>query len=184
MHVNDDLALMKKIIYYIYFYLSKILKVFKAKDKSMLLYEMALRLKGVTFHGKPRYIDHNTYLDATYGLTFGDNIVISTDVIILTHDYSYTVGRIAIGKKPDTDIAFLGPVTVGDNCFIGAGAILLPGTEIGSNVIIGAGAVVKGIVENDSIVVGNPSKVIGNTREWAKKNEEHVQDLTLLVDRS
>jgi acetyltransferase-like isoleucine patch superfamily enzyme len=175
---------MKKIIYYIYFYLSKILKVFKVKDKSMLLYEMALRLKGVTFHGKPRYIDHNTYLDATYGLTLGDNIVISTDVIILTHDYSYTVGRIAIGKKPDTDIAFLGPVTVGDNCFIGAGAILLPGTEIGSNVIIGAGAVVKGIVENDSIVVGNPSKVIGNTREWAKKNEEHVQDLTLLVDRS
>lgn len=174
---------MKKIVYYFYFYLSKLLKTFKVKDKSMRLYERALRLKGVTFSGKPRYIDHNTYLDATCGLAFGDNIVISTNVIILTHDYSYTVGRIAIGKKPATDIAFIGPVSVGDNCFIGAGAILLPGTKIGSNVIIGAGAVVKGIVENDSIVVGNPSKVIGNTREWAQKNEDRVQDLTLLVDR-
>lgn len=56
-------------------------------------------------------------------------------------------------------------VTIGENSFIGAGAIVLPGTTIGKNCIIGAGSVVKGIVEDYSIVAGNPCRVIGDTRK-------------------
>lgn len=56
-------------------------------------------------------------------------------------------------------------MTIGENSFIGAGAIVLPGTTIGKNCIIGAGSVVKGIVEDYSIVAGNPCRVIGDTRK-------------------
>lgn len=56
-------------------------------------------------------------------------------------------------------------VSIGSNSFIGAGAIILPGTGIGKSCIIGAGAVVKGIVEDYSIVVGNPARKIGDTRD-------------------
>ena len=64
----------------------------------------------------------------------------------------------------DTDTAFRS-VCIGQNSFIGAGAILLPGTIIGKSCIIGAGSVVKGNVPDYAIVVGNPAKVIGDTRK-------------------
>ena len=54
-------------------------------------------------------------------------------------------------------------MVLGKDSFIGAGAILLPGTTIGCNCIIGAGAVVKGLVPDYSIVAGNPAKVIVKT---------------------
>lgn len=61
------------------------------------------------------------------------------------------------------------PITIGSNCFIGARATLLPGTTIGKNCIIGACSVVKGNIPDDSIVVGNPARIIKNTKEWTKE---------------
>ncbi len=49
---------------------------------------------------------------------------------------------------------------VGDNSFIGAGAIVLPGIRIGSNVKVGAGSVVTKDVEDNITVVGNPGRNI------------------------
>lgn len=57
------------------------------------------------------------------------------------------------------------PVIIKESSFIGAGAIVLPGSIIGKNCIIGAGAVVKGNIEDYSIIVGNPAKKIGYTRK-------------------
>ena len=52
------------------------------------------------------------------------------------------------------------PVIIGKNCFIGCNAILLKGTILGDNCIVGAGAVVSGVFEDNSLIVGNPGKVI------------------------
>lgn len=52
------------------------------------------------------------------------------------------------------------PVTIGDNCWIGAGAIICPNVKIGDNVVVGAGSVVVKDVESNSVVAGNPAKVI------------------------
>lgn len=51
-------------------------------------------------------------------------------------------------------------VEMGDNCFVGAGAIILPGTTIGNYCIVGAGAVVKGTFPDYSVIAGNPAKII------------------------
>lgn len=56
-------------------------------------------------------------------------------------------------------------VSIDDYSFIGAGAIILPGSNIGKYCIVGAGAVVKGEIEDYSIVIGNPAKKIGDTRQ-------------------
>lgn len=53
----------------------------------------------------------------------------------------------------------------GEYSFIGAGAIILPGSKIGKYCIVGSGAVVKGAIEDYSIIVGNPAKKIGDTRD-------------------
>ena len=51
------------------------------------------------------------------------------------------------------------PVNIGNNVWIGAGAIILPGVSIGDNSVIGAGSVVTKDIPNNSIAVGNPAKV-------------------------
>lgn len=49
----------------------------------------AHQIKGVNFVGFPRYIHQDAWLDASGGLQIADNVVISTKVIILSHDYSF-----------------------------------------------------------------------------------------------
>lgn len=61
---------------------------------------------------------------------------------------------------------------------MGARVTLLPGTEIGENCIIGASSVVKGKIPSNSIVIGNPSKIVGDTREWAR-NKFEIEDWVL-----
>lgn len=54
-----------------------------------------------------------------------------------------------------------GCVTVGENTMIGANAVVLPRLRIGRNVVVGAGAVVTRDVPDDSVVVGNPARLLG-----------------------
>lgn len=81
------------------------------------------------------------------GIYIGKKTVITGGVIILTHNY--VMGN---GTFVDTKI--------GDNVFIGANSIIMPGITIGNNIIIGAGSIVTKDVEDFSIVAGNPAKLI------------------------
>lgn len=134
----------------------------------MKLYVKYLSYYGMNIKGKPMFIAGSAYFDGIdYALIeIGDKSVISIDVLILTHDYSITRAAIAAGHQPKTEFRILKGIKIGENSFIGARCVLLPGTEIGDNVIIGAGSVVRGKVPDNSIVAGNPAKVIGETTQW------------------
>lgn len=127
----------------------------------MRFYTWFLKQYGVIFTGIPRYISSKARFDDFELVTIGERVVISKYVILLTHDYSITTAMIANGDVPSSDVAIRRPIIIGDNVFIGMGAIILPGTSIGSNVIVGAGSVVRGSIEPDSVVVGNPAAKIG-----------------------
>ena len=132
---------------------------------------------GVKFIGEPRFIHYSARIDTSCNVELGDKIVISANVFLLTHDYSLTTAQRAIGEDCAIDSAIFAPIRVKDNCFIGLGAILLPGTILGNNVIVGAGSVVRGEVADDSIVIGNPAFVVKNTKQWAKdyNNKENIK---------
>ena len=64
---------------------------------------------------------------------------------------------------------------IGDNCFIGFGAIILPNVRIGNNCIIGAGTVVTKSIPDNSIAAGNPCRIIGNTDEYINKHKTRME---------
>ena len=79
------------------------------------------------------------------GVHVAENTYIAFDVAILTHDFTRGVRR---------------HTRIGRNCFIGARSIILPGVEIGDGSIVAAGSIVVKNVPANSIVAGNPAKVI------------------------
>lgn len=143
-------------------------------------YVKYLKKIGVNIQGNPNFISTSVYFDgANYSkITIGENVTISLDVMLLTHDFSmYTVykglgikDKEVINNKDLTD-KFLSvqEISIGRNSFIGARSSLLPGTTIGENVLIGACSVVKGNIPDNSIVIGNPAKIVGKTNEWIDK---------------
>ncbi len=103
-------------------------------------------------------------LDKTHPhlIVIGSNCTL-TRCTLLTHDAST---KRSLGKSK------IGIISIGDNCFIGWGSIILPGVTIGDNCIVGAGAVVAKDIPNDSIVVGNPCRIIKKTSEYLDYQKE------------
>lgn len=138
-------------------------------------FPLYLRRMGVQFSGdisKTGFIASDVKFDSVaYAnrITLGEQTTISTGVFILVHDYS--VGTAIRSIRPTTpgDMPrVLREVKIGNNCFIGAHTIILPGTTIGDNTIVGAGSVVKGNIPAGVIVAGNPARVIKTTEEYAR----------------
>ncbi|ORX50051.1 trimeric LpxA-like protein [Piromyces finnis] len=94
----------------------------------------------------------NISIDCTY-VTIGDNCLIGPDckIIAVTHPL--------VEREFEKELTL--PVKIGDDCFIGASSIILPGVTIEDKVVIGAGSVVSTNIESNSIVSGNPAKVVG-----------------------
>lgn len=130
----------------------------------------ALKKLGVKINGRPSYIDPSAYFDGEgyYMITLNDGCVISRNVTLLVHDYSITRALKAIGKSKGL-VKILDTIEIGENSFVGASVILLPGTHIGKNVIVGAGTVIKGKVEDSIVVAGNPARRLKSIEEYAMK---------------
>ncbi|MEM7794542.1 MAG: sugar O-acetyltransferase [Cyanobacteria bacterium P01_C01_bin.118] len=104
--------------------------------------------------GKNLYINVNcTILDCNW-VTIGDNVLIAPNVQIYTAHHP-TDPAIRL-----TGVEMASPITIGDNVWIGGGAIICPGVTIGDNSSIGAGSVVTKSIPANSIAVGNPCRVI------------------------
>lgn len=134
----------------------------------MRMYIPLLRSKGVKI-GKPRYIGIHVVFDDFRRIEIGDNTTISDECHLLTHDYSITNVFRAVGKTFEKDIALVRGIKIGDNVFVGKKSIIMPNCHIGNNCVIGAGAVVRGNIPDGSIVVGNPSQIVGDVYKLADK---------------
>ena len=89
-------------------------------------------------------------------IEIGDNVTMAPRVHILCHDAS---------TKTFLNYTKIGRVSIGDNVFIGAESIVLPGVTIGSNVVIGAGSVVTHDVPGGMLAAGNPECLLPETRQ-------------------
>jgi acetyltransferase-like isoleucine patch superfamily enzyme len=94
------------------------------------------------------------------GLTLGDDVLVSPNCSILTGNYNF--------DRLDTPLQEQGTnskgVRIGHRVWIGVNSVVLDGADIGDNVIVSAGSVVSGAVKANSVVLGNPAKVIFTRR--------------------
>lgn len=108
---------------------------------------------------------YNVLIDENFPflIEIGANCVI-THATLLAHDSSPLVFE---GKR-----VIAGRIRIHDNCFIGAGAVILPGVEIGPNSVVGANSVVTKDVPENSIASGNPAKVLSSVSDWLKQGQK------------
>ncbi|EJD6508752.1 acyltransferase [Providencia rettgeri] len=103
----------------------------------------------------------------------GDNCTI-TGATFIGHDASPTLFMKELILKKEVYLngsrkSYRNPIHVGNNVFIGVGAIILPGVNIGDNVIIAAGSVVSRNLESDSVYAGNPARKIKSIKNYIEK---------------
>ena len=88
--------------------------------------------------------------------TIGNDVMMGPDCIVYTKNHNFSDVNIPMNLQGDNEEK---PVYIGDDVWIGARVIILPGVNIGSHSIIGAGAVVTKDVPEGVIVAGNPAVI-------------------------
>ena len=113
--------------------------------------------------GKMVYANFNlTLVDDTH-IYVGDYTMFGPNVVVAT------AGHPLLPSLREKGYQYNMPVHIGKNCWIGAGAIIVPGITIGDNVVIGAGSVVTKDIPSNVIAVGNPCKVLREVNEHDKE---------------
>ncbi|WP_275444721.1 sugar O-acetyltransferase [Paenibacillus sp. ACRRX] len=105
------------------------------------------------------FLNANCKLMDSGEITIGNNVFIAPNVCLITEEHAMDVEQRIAGLE------YTHPVNIGDNVWICAGAIVLPGVTIGANSVIGAGSVVTKDIPPDSLAVGNPCKVIRSLKK-------------------
>lgn len=106
------------------------------------------------FMGNDVYANYNLTLIDDGNIYIGDNVMFAPNVIVAT------AGHPIIPELRLKGLQFNKDVHIGNNVWIGAGAILMPGVSIGDNTVIGAGSVVTKDIPSNVVAVGNPCRVL------------------------
>ncbi len=110
------------------------------------------------------YANYNlTLVDDTH-IYVGDYTMFGPNVVVAT------AGHPLDPVLRQKGLQYNAPVRIGKNCWIGAGAIIVPGVTIGDNVVVGAGSIVTKDLPDNVLAMGNPCKVI---RELGEHDKEY-----------
>ena len=109
--------------------------------------------------------------DEPFLISMGSNVSIATGTRLITHDVFGDVLNNTDGQTYRFPRAFYGTIEIGDNVAIGGNAIIMPNVKIGSGSIVAGGSVVTKNVESNTVVGGNPAKVICSTQEFMERRK-------------
>ena len=106
--------------------------------------------------GRQVSIGRGCQLTCTEGITLGDDVLLGPGVLLVSNNHEWT--------DPDRHIRDQGlrgaPIVVGDDVWIGANVVVLPGVTIGSGSVVAAGAIVRDDVPPYAVVAGAPARVV------------------------
>ncbi len=116
-----------------------------------------------THWGSGIYANSNLTLVDDGHIYIGDKVMFGPNVTVVTAAHPVEPGLRARGLQYNKD------VYIGENAWIGAGVIILPGVHIGRNAVIGAGSIVTADIPDNAVAVGNPCRVM---REAGQRDRE------------
>ncbi|KAK0251843.1 hypothetical protein B0A54_11502 [Friedmanniomyces endolithicus] len=152
------------------------------------------------YSGPKGYVGHSTLIDTPFTCDYGYNIHLADSVLVQAGCYMQDACEIHVGartiigpnvkfygitasvdknKRQGSEGNFVaGAITVGEDCFIGGDVIILPFRRIGSGAVVGAGSVVTKDVKENTVVAGNPAKVIRRINPGPNVDQHHpeIQD--------
>jgi acetyltransferase-like isoleucine patch superfamily enzyme len=111
-------------------------------------------------------IGDRTEIHCGNAVTVGDDVIIAWDCTILDRDYHAT------DAGPEKSV----PVRIGNRVWIGCHAIILKGVQIGDGAVVAAGAVVTKNVLQNTLVAGNPARIIRTVKGWRLPAEQSATD--------
>lgn len=114
-----------------------------------------------------RIMGRPPFSNEAYLIEIDDHVHIGHNVSLMTHDGATWIFR----ENESFDKLKFGKIRIKKNCFIGTKAIILPDVTIGPNSIVGTGAVVTKDVPPNTVVAGNPARVICSVEAYRKKCE-------------
>ncbi len=118
---------------------------------------------GHVHFGNNVYANFNlTLVDDTH-IYVGDNTMFGPNVTVAT------AGHPILPELRQQGYQYNAPIHIGENCWIGAGALILPGITIGDNVVIGAGSVVTKDIPSNVVAVGNPCRILREINDHDKE---------------
>lgn len=154
--------------------LTKFLKYIMYREKATSeTYIKYLRKLGVSIgEDCTFYAPSQSPIDIQYPwmITIGSHVRITAGVKILTHDYSWSVLKLMKDHEGEI-LGACGHVVIGDNVFIGRGAIITRNVTIGDNVIIGAGSIVTKDCPSNGVYAGNPAHKIMDLESFYEKRK-------------
>lgn len=104
--------------------------------------------------GDSTYVGNQCTFDGAERITIGERVNLAYGVTIITGTHHIGPARCRAGSMAPR------PVTIGDGCWIGARVTILPGVTIGNGAVVGAASVVTKDVPADTVVVGNPARIV------------------------
>lgn len=108
-------------------------------------------------------LGRGSHVVAEAPVSIGANTFCGPYVYITSTNHSYDDPHQPVGRQwPRAE-----PVRIGPGCWLGTGAVILPGARLGRNVVVAAGAVVRGEVPDHAVVAGAPARVV---RRWDAEN--------------
>lgn len=129
------------------------------------------------------YVPTKTFIDTQYPwlIRIGNHVRITEGVKILTHDYSWSVLKLA-EKSRGAILGASGCIKIGNNVFIGMDSIITRNVTIGDNVIIGAGSIVTKDCKSNGVYAGNPaSKIMEVDEFYSKRAKAQIKEAKTLA---
>ena len=120
-------------------------------------------------YGQNIHIGDHVYLNLLCTILDCNEVHIGHHVMIGPAVQIYTAAHLLQAEARNQGWEVAKPIVIEDNVWIGGGAILLPGVRIGRNAVVGAGAVVHRSVPENTVVAGNPARVIREIKQQYAK---------------
>ena len=122
-----------------------------------------------SFGGKHVHFGNNIYANFNLTLIDDTHIYVGDNTMFGPNVTAATAGHPVLPELRKKGYQFNARIVIGKNCWIGAGAIILPGVTIGDNTVIGAGSIVTKDIPSDCVAVGNPCRVLREIHEHDKE---------------